>query len=314
MIKSLIRNGLLSLAGHYLALPSQAVQSGLTVWHFSLLGSPSTSHRRCSTAHFKLKYAALLVQHCSLLASSAFAAAAMEALDVTTMSGDSEPLPADPSVVEADTSNPSDTLAQLLIFGIPLLQLIGYFGSAASFGIMFSQLKQFLTILSAGTAKGVSPLPTVSMLVNYVGWAMYGSCIGDAIVALPAGIGILLGLFYYFVLITHLPGEKKPQLFRLTLYAALALLALVSPTFIPNHDPCGFLGLGCCVANVLLYGSPLAKLVRPLHALGFCTVFHGGQQREVMETKRTEEVSVAQSAAAFTASFLWSIYGLLAGE
>ncbi|KAJ1652664.1 hypothetical protein IWQ61_007052 [Dispira simplex] len=139
--------------------------------------------------------------------------------------------------------------------------------------------------------KHLSPLPAFATLVNTVFWCKYGLLNQDVPMVLVNAFGALTSLASAYAHYHYTPHTVRVE--KLGLYTALILIVVLGYVnyLAPVDKATMILGWCCCLAAVVMFGSPLAAI------------------NTVMTTRSTFALSFPLSLTLFCTSASWAWYG-----
>eukprot|EP01080_Neovahlkampfia_damariscottae_P010482 gene10482-3004_t len=131
---------------------------------------------------------------------------------------------------------------------------LGILGPIFGITLFLSPLK---TLQNAKTTKiYITPFPYLSMVLNCILWSTYGIFLSNLSIIIPNLFGFCCGAYYIWLCYDLV--EEKDLLIRNSFISLLIYIFAVGISLFMNREnPTLILGLICCTASVLLFGSPL---------------------------------------------------------
>ncbi len=151
---------------------------------------------------------------------------------------------------------------------------------------LLASIQTSWAIIKDKSVGSLTPLPSLSLLVNCLIWCGYGWLKRDLTVFLPNATGVLVGAWC-----THVYNQFCFQILT-SFYIGSGMILLVA-LFALITDSADLLGTIGCVLSVVLMGSPLAAL------------------QSVCRERSTASLPFGFSAAVWCNSFCWFCYGYL---
>ncbi|XP_010530419.1 PREDICTED: bidirectional sugar transporter SWEET7-like [Tarenaya hassleriana] len=178
-------------------------------------------------------------------------------------------------------------------------KIFGILGNAISMCLFLSPIPTFVRIVKNKSVEEYSVVPYLATLMNCLVWVLYGLPMvhpDSTLVITINGAGLAIEIA--FLLIFLLFSDRKQRLTIIAVVAAeiafAAILAAVTMTvFHTFHKRTMFVGIVCCVFNVMMYASPLSVM------------------KMVIKTKSVEYMPFLLSLAAFANAVTWTTYSCL---
>lgn len=138
-----------------------------------------------------------------------------------------------------------------------------------------SSLNIILKIRATREIGALNPLPYVAILINCIGWTIYGCLLPDFFLFLANIVGIGLSTFYcssclaviFSALSNNSSNKFTVQYLRLEECVVISsllwgIVSILAVYLLPSrHDVVNLIGLLSCVFSVLYYASPLTTMV-----------------------------------------------------
>lgn len=164
-------------------------------------------------------------------------------------------------------------------------------------GMFFAPLLELLELRRRGTLGEVNPLQFPGIVLNSIGWLVYGCELPDAYLFFANFFGALLGVWYTLQCLRVMDAQSGARIEAMLLCAGgiWALAGIVRVTaFAGRTEGRLIFEVGTVTALVLFYAFPLSTMV------------------EVIRTRDSSSIIAPLSALSWLNGACWTVYGVLA--
>lgn len=143
------------------------------------------------------------------------------------------------------------------------------------------------------SSEDFSVFPFLCLTVNCLFWVTYGMLIDDFVILMLNAVGIVLSLFYHWLIFNMMEGRVS-YLYKFATCIAIYVSGMIFVLFAVDREyMVSFLGSICALAAITMIGSPLANI------------------KAVLEKRNADSIPLLLAVAATLNSLNWMVYGLV---